>query len=84
MGMYAEAFELEESDQKRAIHVANCDNITHRLAGVKVLPKLDATSGFWQILLGEKMTKLTTFLTPFWRFYLKHPPFGISLAPEIF
>src|SRR6266576_1011811 len=50
----------------------------------KFFTKLDAMSGFWQIKLTPESAKLTTFITPFGRFFFKHLPFGISCAPEIF
>ena len=46
--------------------------------------KLDANSGFWQILLSEISHPLTTFITPFGRYHFNKLPFGISSAPELF
>ncbi|UYV63562.1 K02A2.6-like, partial [Cordylochernes scorpioides] len=46
--------------------------------------KLDANSGFWQFGLAKESQKLTTFITPFGRFFFKRIPFGITSAPEIF
>ncbi|XP_033182278.1 uncharacterized protein LOC117152964 [Anabas testudineus] len=40
--------------------------------------------GFWQIPLDKDSAKLTTFITPFGRYYFNRLPFGISSAPEIF
>jgi len=60
------------------------DDTLAQLAGAKVFSKLDANSGFWQIPLAEKSHHLTTFLTPFGRFYFNKMPFGISSAPEHF
>jgi hypothetical protein len=60
------------------------DNILPKLAGAKVLSLSDAASGFWQIPLCRESAKLTTFITPFGRYYFNRLPFGISSAPEIF
>ena len=60
------------------------DDIIHRLAGSTVFSKLDAVSGFWQISLPEDNAELTTFITPFGRYYFRRLPFGITSAPEIF
>ena len=49
-----------------------------------VLSKLDANSGFHQIVLNPESAKLTTFITPFGRYMFKRLPFGISSAPEYF
>ena len=46
--------------------------------------KLDANSGFWQVILDPKCKLLTTFVTPWGRFCFKRMPFGISSAPEYF
>lgn len=45
---------------------------------------LDAASGFWQIPPDAESAKLTTFITPFGRYYFNRLPFGITNAPEIF
>ena len=49
-----------------------------------VFSKLDANSGFHQIVLNPESAKLTTFITPFGRYMFKRLPFGISSAPEYF
>ncbi len=52
--------------------------------GAKIFSKIDANSGFHQCNLAEESKKLTTFLTPFGRFYFNKLPFGITSAPEFF
>ena len=49
-----------------------------------VFSKLDANSGFHQIVLKPESAKLTTIITPFGRYMFKRLPFGISSAPEHF
>lgn len=61
--------------------------IEHTLAqlnGSTVYSKLDATSGFYQIKLNKESQLLTTFISPFGRYYFKRLPFGICCAPEYF
>ena len=41
-------------------------------------------SGFWEMPLHAESSKLTTFITPFRRFWFRRLPFGIFSAPEIF
>ena len=55
-----------------------------QLSGATVFSKLDANSGFWQIPLARKSRLLTTFITPFGRYYFNKLPFGISSALELF
>ena len=55
-----------------------------KLAGAKVISKLDANSGFWQRKLKDSSKLLTTFITPWGRYCYTRPPFGISSAPEHF
>ena len=60
------------------------EDIVHKLHGSTVFSKLDATAGYWQIPLDPETAKLTTFITPFGRFFYRRLPFGISSASEIF
>ena len=46
--------------------------------------KLDANSGFWQIKLSEESRRLTTFITPWGRYYFNVLPYGISSGSEKF
>ena len=45
---------------------------------------MHASSGFWQIPLAEASCRLTTFITPFGRYYFNKLPFAISSALELF
>lgn len=54
------------------------------LAGAKIFHKLEPNMGFWQTPLAEESVKLTTFITPFGRYYFNGLPFGIASAPENF
>lgn len=48
----------------------------------KFFSKLDCNSGFWQEKLDPDSRLLTTFITPFGRFYFNRMPLGIKSAPE--
>ena len=58
------------------------DETLAQLAGAKIISKLNANSGFWEIPLAKNSRYLTTFLTPYGQYCFNKMPFGISSAPE--
>ncbi|CAC5380359.1 unnamed protein product [Mytilus coruscus] len=60
------------------------EEVISQMPNAKVFSKLDATSGFWHIQLGEPSSKLCTFNTPFGRYRFARLPFGINSASEVF
>lgn len=75
---------LNKSVEREIHQMPVVEHTLGQLAGAKIFSKLDANSGFFQILLSENCRSLTTFITPFGRFRFKRLPFGISSAPEHF
>lgn len=70
---------------KREYHpLPTVEETLGELGDSRVFSKLDANCGYWQMKLHKDSQKLTTFITPFGRYYCKRLPFGISSAPEIF
>ena len=59
------------------------EELTLMLSDAKYFSVLDATSGYWQIKLDEESSLLTTFNTPFGRYFTRMP-FGIHSAQEVF
>ena len=55
-----------------------------KLAGARVISKLDTNSGFLQRKLKDSSKLLTTFITPWGRYCYTPLPFGISSAPQHF
>ena len=55
-----------------------------QIGAARILSKLDANSGFWQVELSRDSALLTTFITPFGRYCFNRLPFGITSAPEHF
>ena len=60
------------------------DQVLSQIAGAKIMSKLDANSGFWQIPLSRESALLTMLITPYGRYCFYRLPFGISSAPEHF
>ena len=78
-------FKKLNSAVKRERYMLPCiEEVLQRMKGSKVFSKLDARSGYFQVPLDDDSAKLTTFITPFGRFFYKRLPQGISSAPEIF
>ena len=75
---------LNQAIERERFVIPTVDCIIHKLRDSKVFSKLDAKSGFHQIPLDPSSAKLTTFITPFGRFYFNRLPFGVSSAPEIY
>ena len=75
---------LNQAVKRERYILPTIEDILHKLSGKKVFSKLDCTSGFFQLPLSDKSAKLTTFITPFGRYFYRRLPQGITSAPEIF
>nr|CAI5852327.1 unnamed protein product [Callosobruchus analis] len=64
--------------------IGKVEMILAKLSGSKYFTKLDTNSGFHQIRLSPDSQLLTTFITPYGRYFFKRLPFGINCAPEYF
>ena len=79
--------DLTKFNQEVRREVYEMPTVEQTLGGLtkgSVFSKLDANSGFHQIILNPESAKLTTFITPFGRYMFKSLPFGISSARNIF
>lgn len=76
--------QLSKNVQREKHVLPTVDESLGRLAGAKIFSKLDACSGYYQILLDKKSRKLTTFITPFGRFCFNRLPMGLSSSGEHF
>lgn len=75
---------LNECIRREHFIIPTLETLTSNLAGKSVFSVLDLTSGFWHLELEPESAKLTTFMTPFGRYFWKRLPFGLSCAPEMF
>lgn len=76
--------DLNKAIQREHYKLPTGSDITSAMSGACYFSKLDALSGFYQIVLDEESAKLCTFNTPFGRHCFLRLPFGISSAPEVF
>ena len=81
-------FCLEPRNLNRALKIEQfplptIEEIATRLSKSKVFTVLNCSRGFYQIPSDKKSSKLTTFNTPFGRYYYKRLPFANKPAPEI-
>ena len=65
-------------------HTPTLEEITHKLSGSTVFSKMDAKHGYWSVKLDEESQLLTTFNSPFGRFYFNRMPFGLKMSQDVF
>lgn len=75
--------DLNKAIQREPYRLPTKSDITST-SGACYFTKLDASPGFYQIVLDDESSKLCTFNTPFGRHCFLRLPFGISSAPEVF
>ena len=75
---------LNKGVQRELYPLPRVSDMLSQLSKGRLFSKLDANSGFWQVLLDEESRLLTTFITPWGRYCFKRMPFGISSAPEFY
>ena len=76
--------QLNKSVQREVYILPTVEDISYKLKGCDVFSTLDCSSSFWQLPLDKASAKLTTFITPFGRFYFNRLPYGLASATEIF
>ena len=75
---------LNQTVMREHYPLPTLEELTPMLSDAKYFSVLDATSGYWQIMLDEQSSLLTTFNTPFGRYRFTRMPFGIHSAQEVF
>ena len=58
------------------------DDVYHKLANAKYITVIDFKKSFWQFVLDEKSSYLTTFNTPFGCYCYLRMPFGTSVSGD--
>ena len=75
--------ELNKAIKRENFHIPTVEDVTCRLSGKKVFTLIDLKDAFWQVPLSEESASLTTFNTPFGRYFFKRMPFGLCSASEV-
>ncbi|XP_061887621.1 uncharacterized protein K02A2.6-like isoform X2 [Entelurus aequoreus] len=76
--------DLNKAIRREHFKLPTREEIMAQFAGAKWFSKLDASSGFWQMKLGEESSRLCTFNTPEGRYRFLRLPYGILSAPEVY
>lgn len=72
--------QLNKAVKREKFMLPTLEDIAPKLSGASVFSTLDASSGFWQILLDPNSETLTMYITPRGRFCFQRLPLG-SLQP---
>ena len=73
--------EFNKAIKRENVQIPTVKDVTCRLSGKKVLTVIDLK--VWQVPLSEESASLTTFNTPFGRYFFKRMPFGLCSASEV-
>ena len=76
--------DLNQAIKREHYPMKTMEEVVAEMPEAKLFSVLDATSGYWQMKLDEKVSKLCTFNTPFGRYRFTRLPCGIKSAPEVF
>jgi len=70
---------------KREYHpIPTSDETLSELRNARIFSKLDANCGYWQMKLHPDSYHFTTFITPFGRYWCKHPLLVSVLPRRVF
>ena len=84
LGVCLDPRPLNKAILREHFQLPTLEDIATCLPAARILSKLDANHGYWQIPLDDESQQLTTFNSPFGRYCFTRMPFGIKSAQEIF
>ena len=76
--------ELNKALKRERYPIPVIENVLPELSKARVFTKVDARNGYWYMVLDEESATLTTFDTPFGRYYWRRLPFRLGVSSEIF
>ena len=74
--------ELNKAIKRENFQIPTMEDVTCRLSG-EVFTVIDLKDAFWQVPLSEGSASLTTFNTPFGRYFFKRMPFRLCSESEV-
>ena len=75
---------LNTAIKRKHFQLPTIEEITSRMSGAKIFSKLDGNNSYWQLKLDPESQLLTTFNTPYGRYYYLRTPSGIKSAQEMY
>ena len=58
------------------------DDVLSKLKNAKIFSKLDVREAYWQVMLDEESSKLTTMITPYGQYQWRRLPFGPKVSSD--
>ena len=77
-------FRLNQALRRCPTKIPTLEEINPTFAKAKLFSKLDVKAEYWSVHLDKSSKLVTTFRTPFGRFYWTRLPFGLSVSQDIF
>ena len=77
-------YHLNQATKRCHFRMPTLTDILPELTRARFFTVCDASDGFYQCVLDDKSTDLTTFWTPLGRFKYLRMPQGLNIAPEIY
>jgi len=76
--------DLNEAIQREHHSTSTLEEILPKLSGAKLFSIVDVKCGYWNVVLDEESSFLTTFNSPYGRYRFKRMPFGLKMSQDIF
>ena len=82
--LFRNPHDLNKAMQRIPYHVRTIDDVIPKASGASHFSTLEARSGFWQVKLDDKNSKLCTVSTLWTKYRWKRLPFGLTCNGDVF
>ena len=76
--------DLNEAILREHHATSTLEEILPKLSGAKLFSIVDVKCGYWNVMLDEESSYLTTFNSPYGRYRFKRMPFGLKMSQDVF